>query len=60
MKYIVAYMLLGFVVCLVVFCAYEVNEMRKYAKQYAEAKTLFDEMIWREASELKKTNGGNG
>lgn len=54
MKYIAAYMLLGVVVCLFVFCAYEVNEMRKCAKQYAEAKTRFDAMIWKDAQGCMK------
>lgn len=58
MKYVAAYMLLGVVVCLVIFCAYELNEMRKCAKQYAEAKMRFDAMIWREASELKNKMEG--
>ena len=54
MKYIAAWTLLGFFVCLFGFCAYEVNEMRKCAKRYAEARSRFDAMIWREASEIKK------
>lgn len=51
MKYIAAYMLLGIVVCLVIFCAYEWNEMRKCAKRYAEARLKFDAMIWKEAQD---------
>ena len=55
MKYIAAYMLLGVVVCLFIFCADEVNEMRKYAKKYAEAKSKFDAMVWKEA--VSRTRG---
>ena len=51
MNYIAAYMLRGSVVCLVIFCADEVNEMRKCAKRYAEAKIKLDAMVWKEAQD---------